>query len=308
MFFTKEIRANVPRPYGKGSLVPDTHDDITQLGVLDTSTRPGKDVTVADGLTQPDQIILQARIRGVPIENLQTMLVLRVNEKTLPSVAFYGEKILEPEQVLYAKVGQHAAVELVFTGYGYAKQKGNEIGLEAIGVLDVSKGSVFLRKEFLCQKRAHLKQLHEMQSDEKWRVTPAYGCGEGTDITPLMAYGGYVKKDVPLERISQVFGSVERSTKSRSHKLILRTQIELTKEGITPPVGGVFGGAKYVFCDSMNQNQCLSLVGMIEMGLAQIHLSAFGADSQNACNYVCWRYVQNDPATGCVDLYFRKNL
>lgn len=308
MLFTKEIRANAPRPYGKGTLVPDTQDEITQLGVLDTSKRQGRDVMFVEQTKFPEQIVLQVRIKGVPLDRQQNKLVLRVNEKTLPSVSFYGTKILEPEQVAYSLLGQHRAVELIFTGGGYAKQKGNELTLGEVGVLDVTKGSVILRKEFLWQKRAHLNQHHELQSGEKWRITPAYGCESGTDITPLMAYGGYVKKGIPLENLSQVFGSIERSIKSRTHKLILRTQEDLLKEGITPPEGGIFGNAKYVFCDAVNQDQCLSLAGMIEMGMAQIHLSALGADPQNTCPYICWRYAQNDPATGYVDLYFKQNL
>lgn len=308
MFFTKEIRANTPRPYGKGTSVPDTQDEITQLGVLDTSARQGREATFVEHAKYPEQIVLQTRIQGVPLKTPQTRLVLRVNDKTLPSVPFYGDKILEVEQVAYALLGRNEAVELIFTGAGYAKQKGNEITLGEIGVLDVTKGGVVLRKEFLWQKRDQLHQHHEMQSDEKWRVTPAYGCTSGTDMMPLMAYGGYVKKGIPLERVSQAFGSIERSTKSRSHKLILRTQADLIKEGITPPEGGVFGGTKYVFCDAMSQTQCLSLAGMIEMGLGEIHLRAPGADSQESCAYVCWRYAQHDPATGHVDLYFKQKL
>ncbi len=308
MFFTKEVRCHGERPYGRKDFIASTDDENTDLGVLETKNRPGKQTIkhLQESLL-PDVLILKCAIQGVPLQQKTTLMGLHSEGRALPMIPFYGEQILEKKQRGHSYYSVHEAVNLVFTGKGYCFLDGKERILEhADFKLSVTPQNILLTKHFKVQRGNHLVQRQRRLPNGDWSVTLPRGGASLLKTLPLMAYGGYVKPGVPLDRITQIFGTLEKAETGKGYKLHLRSQKDLEEMNVLIPQGGWIQETSYVFNEPFLGDEKLSLTGLIDAGKARIELF-FGEEekSPERYSYESFKYVQQDPATGTVDLYFK---
>lgn len=308
MFFTKEVRSHGERPYGRKEYLAPTDDENTDLGVLDTKNRTGRFMALAlQESLLPEILVLKCKIQGVPLHCTSTMISLRIDDQMLPMIPFYGTQILERNQRGHSQHSVHEAVNLVFTGNGYCYFDGKERPLEQGDFkLNVAAQDPLLTKPFKVQTAGHLIQRQTRLPSGEWSVTPPRGGQSLIKTLPLMAYGGYVKPGLSLDQVTQIFGSLEKSDMGKGYKLRLRSQKELEVLRVSIPHGGVIQETAYAFNESFLADEKLSLVGLIDAGKACVEIIIDGGKpSVERFTYQSFKYVQEDPSTDTLDLYFK---
>ncbi|MBA4749563.1 MAG: hypothetical protein H2057_02970 [Alphaproteobacteria bacterium] len=308
MFFTKEVRSQGERPYGRKDFIASTDDENTDLGVLETKNRQGKQIVqhLQESLL-PDVLILKCKIQGVPLQHKTALMGLHTEGRALPMIPFYGEQILEKKQRGHCHYSVHEAVNLLFTGKGYCSLDGKDRTLEHADFnLSATEKNILLTKQFKVQTGAHLVQRQRRLPNGDWSVTLPRGGASLLKTLPFIAYGGYVKPGAPLDQITQIFGTLEKAEIGKGYKLHLRSQKDLEEMNILIPQGGWIQETAYAFNEIFFGDEKLSLAGLIDVGKARVDLF-FGEEERASERYTyeSFKYEQQDPATGTVDLYFK---
>lgn len=303
MLLIKEIRQHTRTPYGPQDWDTTSVEGASQLGSLDTRTRDEKNILESSGSDlYPQEVMLRARAVAFPFENQLTTFGFAVNDEHYAPLSFYGPTILAKKQRGFVDYAQFAQVHLIATGDGVLYMHGGHKVLGHTPHVLQNRGAPLMVKTFMRQTRGHLFERRSDLSPLRWVTTPAYGVGAVSSGICLMPYGGYIKEGRGIDTIDQIFASLE-NTGGSGWRLALRSLQELRANNILPPHGGRFDGTKYVFLDSFTQEDHLSFSGMIDIGYAHITLTR--ADGTSA-SYASWRHYQNDPGSGLIDVYFKK--
>ena len=303
MLLIKEIRQHTRTPYGPQDWDATSVEGASQLGSLDTRTRDKHHILENQGSDlYPQEVMLRARAVAIPFDNQETTFAFAVNEKSYAPLSFYGQTILEKKQSGFTQHGQFAQAHLMTTGGGVLYMHGGHKLLGHTPHVLKNPHAPLMVKTFMRQTRSHLFERRTEVSPVRWVTTPAYGGGAISSGVCLMPYGGYMKEGRGIDAIDQLFASLEK-TRESGWRFALRSLKELRTNNILPPQGGTFDGTKYVFLDTFAREDHLSFSGMIDAGYARTTLTCTDG---TAASYVSWRYEQNDPGSGLINVYFKK--
>ena len=334
MSIEKGIRALSSHPHPPLDTNIETLGGNSDLGFLDTSQRHGKKLILhLQDKSGPEGLTLRARIVPIPRDKKSVSFQISVNGSASPKSNFYGKKALEENQQGHTDYSQFKAVDLLYTGQGTFLRKGESLPLSMADFqISLTSGNTFLqaedcllRKKFLVQNRSHLFQRQTYVDDGQWLVTPPYGNAR-INSYPLIAYGGYIKPGLPLNRISQIFAVPTRRRERDPAKLHLRSQRDLELNRVPPPQPGYLNGVSHHYIDAFQKSDLLSLLGHIETGLSQLCLllregdeeenkevnkevskeeKTYATDGLKKIYYKSYGYTQSDPASGLIDINFK---
>lgn len=303
MLLVKEIRQHMVSPYGPKDWEPPECEGASKIGLMDTRGREQTDTIFhLEGGEFPHEVMLRARVTCVPFDDPDTTFSFAIGEKAYSPLSFYGKSVLERDQrgLLYA--AQYAQVSLRMTGEGVLYTEGGQRSLGSSSHTAVAENQCLMTKSFLRQRGGGLFERRTYVSSKNWITTPAYGRGAFHCGVCLMPYGGYMQEGRGIESIDQMFASLEENGKG-GWRLMVRSLQELRTHNIVPPHGGSFRESIYLFLDPLSPQDHLSFAGMIDAGYARVSL-VLGENV--AQGYRSWRYVQSDPGSGFVDVYFKK--
>lgn len=303
MLLVKEIRQHAVSAYGPKDWEPPECEGATKIGFMDTRERQQTDSLFhLDGGEFPHEMMLRARVVSQSFDDPGTSFSFAIGEKSYSPLSFYGKSILERDQRGLLNAAQYAQVSLHMTGAGLLYMEDGQRSLGSSSHTAVAENQCLMTKNFLRQGGEALFERRTYVSSKNWITTPAYGRGATHCGVCLMPYGGYIQEGRGIESIEQMFASLEENGKG-GWRLMVRSLQELRAHNIVPPHGGSLRESVYIFLDPLSRQDCLSFAGMIDAGCARVSLS-LGEDMTQG--YRSWRYVQSDPGSGFIDVYFKK--
>lgn len=311
MAIESALRARQVISYTKGEKVF-FGEEIYEEGILSTKQRQGNIKVQFQGTAHfPQTLVLRARLVPVPFQTLTsqaedypTQVQYMNNSQAKNTISFYALSSAYAGFEALAQSSWYKAVELRYQHYGLQDGKpfqGSHIRQNLQIILDANK--VIYRKDFHFQTKNRLIQRYVIVTQDHWVVTDAHGTNV-INGTPLMAYGGFYRSGITIDKIGPVFAVI--ACHSDFTDLRLFSLSALKEKGVMPPYGGKCGASQWYFADKLPRSFLLPLSASLQEGFAEVVLE--DQTTKETCRYISKNYTYVGAGYTEIDITFVQNL